>query len=97
MIIMINLGMVKTAVGFVIGIGVEAIVDNGIKAITPSNMKGYKKACVWLAGLAISGMVAKGAIKYGEDTIDSAFNGVKKMVEAENQEEVKEEKQEAEV
>jgi hypothetical protein len=87
---MINIKTVKTVVGVVVSIGVGAIVDNAIKATTPSNTKGLKKLAVWVGGIVLSGMVTEAAIKYGEEKIDSAFTGVKKMVEEEKQEENKE-------
>ena len=63
---------VKTGVGFVVTVGVGAIVGNLVKSTTPVDTSKIIKACIKVGSLVVTGAVGDLAGKYAEEQIDEA-------------------------
>jgi len=63
---------VKTGAGFVIYVGVGAIVGNLIKSTTPADTSKIVKLCIKVGSLLVTGAVGDMAAKYTEEQIDEA-------------------------
>lgn len=70
---------VKLVVSTVASIGIGYIVDNAIKATTPSTIGRVGKLLVVVGGLFLSGMLANMAAKHVDDAIDIGFDAVAKV------------------
>lgn len=65
-----KLKIVKGIVTLVATAGVGIIVGNAIKATTPRDIKNVTKFCIFVGGLALSGIAGDKAGKYVEAQID---------------------------
>lgn len=63
---------VKTGVGFIVTVGVGAIVGNLVKSTTPIDTSKIIKACIKVGSLVLTGAVGDIAGKYAETQIDEA-------------------------
>lgn len=63
---------VKSGVGFVVSVGVGAIVGNLVKSTTPVDTSKIVKACIKVGSLVLSGAVGDIASKYTNEQIDEA-------------------------
>ena len=63
---------VKTGVGFVVTVGVGAIVGNLVKSTTPVDTSKIIKACTKVGSLVVTWAVGDLAGKYAEEQIDEA-------------------------
>lgn len=77
---MINLGMVKSGIQIVTGIGVGLIADNAIEMVKPKNLTGLKKASVKVGGFILSAMAADKATDYVEKVWNKTVEEFKEMV-----------------
>ena len=72
-----NLGLIKSGIQLVSGLGVGLIVDEAVKFVKPNNVVGLKKAAVKLGGFVISMMVADKATDYVGEMWDKTAEGIK--------------------
>ena len=63
---------VKTGVGFVVSVGVGAIVGNLVKSTTPADTSKIIKACIKVGGFVLSSACGEMASNYTDDQIDEA-------------------------
>ena len=63
---------VKTGVGFVVSVGVGAIVGNLVKSTTPADTSKIIKACIKVGGFVLSSACGEIASNYTGDQIDEA-------------------------
>ena len=55
-------------------IGVNSMVGNALKLVVDPNAGKLKKACVFVGGIAISGLVSDAAVKYTDNWISSSVD-----------------------
>lgn len=74
-----KLETVKTVVSCVASIGIGVIVENTIKANTPSTVGKVVKFLTVIGGLVLSGILCTAAEKYVSNTIDNGAKAIKKL------------------
>lgn len=72
--------IVKMVLGVIVSVGVGAIISNVIKTSTPIRVKPIMKACMYIGGVMLSGLVGDQAVKYAEQKVDEIVILVKDMV-----------------
>lgn len=72
---------IKKVGAIVVSIGVGAIINNAVKATTPSTAGLVVKGCIVVGAYVLGSMVAKKAITHMEGEVDSIVKEVKKFVE----------------
>ena len=77
---MMNLDTIKKGLTLVVSIGVSAIINNAIKANTPSTVGILSKICIIVGGVFLSGAVCEKVVDYTEKTIDKTLEDVKERV-----------------
>lgn len=75
-----NLGLIKSGVQIVAGLGAGMIADEALKKIAPPALKGLKGVAVKVGGAVLSMMVADKASTYVEETWDKTVNDLKEIV-----------------
>ena len=75
---------VKSGVGFVVSVGVGAIVGNLVKSTTPVDTSKIVKACIKVGSLVLSGAVGDIASKYTNEQIDEAVIFAEGFIKPEN-------------
>jgi hypothetical protein len=71
-----DLSILKTASGIVVGTGVGKIVGNVVKSVTPEDLSRANKLAYRVGGWALSGFIAGKTIEYVEGQIDSLEKGI---------------------
>ena len=88
-----NLGLIKSGIQLISGLGVGLIADEAVKMAKPKNLMGLKKVAVKLGGFVISMMVADKATDYVGEMWDRTATEIKSVIKP--KEEVTEEEIEA--
>jgi hypothetical protein len=70
----------KAVTGIAVGIGIESIVSNAVKATTPSDKSTLSKACTWMGVFVLAGMLVNKAIDYTDNAIDMTVDYVNKTM-----------------
>lgn len=91
---MLKIGLVKSAIQLVAGMGVGYIADSAIDMVKPKNFTGLKRWAVKIGAFTLSAMAADKATDYVETVWDNTANEIKNFVGP--KEEVTEEEVEAE-
>ena len=78
---------VKTGVGFVVSVGVGAIVGNLVKSTTPADTSKIIKACIKVGGFVLSSACGEIASNYTDDQIDEAVIFAEGFIKPEESEE----------
>ena len=79
-----NLGLIKSGIQIISGIGVGYIADAAIDMVKPKNLTGLKKVAVKVGGFVLSAMVADKASNYVEEMWDSTVGEVKDFIKPED-------------
>lgn len=77
---MIKLGMFKTGIQILTGIGVGALADEAIKLVKPQNLTGIKKVAVKVGGFIVSAMAVDKVTDYVEDVWNDTAEKVKDFI-----------------
>ena len=77
---MVKMGLVKSAVQLVTGIGVGYIADSAIEMVKPKHFTGLKKASVKVGAFVLSAMAADKATDYVEKVWNETAEQVKEFV-----------------
>jgi len=75
-----KLELLKSAAGFVVSVGVGAIVGNAVQSTTPDTTGTFKKVCVCVGSFVLASMIKHEAVKYTENKIDDTVVQVKDKV-----------------
>lgn len=75
-----NLGLVKSGIQIISGIGVGYIVEEAIKIVKPKNLVGLKKIAVKVGGYTLAAMAADKAADYVEERWDKAVEEIRDFV-----------------
>jgi hypothetical protein len=73
--------LVKVISGFIVSMGVGAIVGNTIKLTTPQSIGLAKKISIGIGGLVLSSMIGDYTSKYADKKIDETAEEIKKLVD----------------
>lgn len=77
---MIKLGLVKSGIQILTGLGVGYIADEALKMVKPKNLTGLKKLAVKVGAFTLSAMAADKATDYVEDLWNDTAEKVKDFV-----------------
>ena len=77
---MIKLGLVKSGIQILTGLGVGYIADEALKMVKPKNLTGLKKLAVKVGAFTLSAMAADKATDYVEGVWDDAADKIKDFV-----------------
>lgn len=77
---MFKIGLVKTGVQILTGLGVGALADEGLKLLKPKNLTGLKKMAVQVGSFVISSLAAEKAMDYVEDVWNSTADAIKDLI-----------------
>ena len=77
---MINLGMIKSGIQIVTGIGVGYIADSAIEMVKPKNFTGVKKFTVKVGAFVLSAMAADRATDYVERMWNETADQIREFV-----------------
>ena len=72
-----KIDVVKTIAGIVSGIGSGVVINNIIKATTPSNLGTFSKIGVAIGGFILSSIISDKASQYAEELVDTTVNSIK--------------------
>lgn len=75
-----NLGLIKSGIQLVSGLGVGLIADEALKMAKPKNLMGLKKVAVKFGGVVISMMVADKATDYVGEMWDRTATEIKSVI-----------------
>lgn len=81
-------GIIKTGVGFVAGACASVVVENAIKATTPTVVNEVSKAMIKVGSFFIGGLVAMKVMEYNDqlfDEVKDAVDAVKELSELETE------------
>jgi hypothetical protein len=78
--IMSKLEIIKKVGGFIVSMGVGAIVNNAVKATTPIFTHPIKRVCIAIGTVVLGAMISDKAVQYTEKTIDETAIEIKKAV-----------------
>lgn len=77
---MFKIGLVKTGIQILTGLGVGALADEGLKLLKPKNLTGIKKMAVNVGSFVISSLAAEKAMDYVEDVWNSTAESIRAFV-----------------
>jgi hypothetical protein len=77
---MIKLGLIKSGIQLITGLGVGYIADEGIKIIKPKNLTGLKRWSVKVGAFVLSAMAADKATEYVGEVWDNTVDEIKDFV-----------------
>lgn len=75
-----NLGLIKSGIQLISGLGVGLIADEAVKMAKPKNLMGLKKVAVKVGGWVISMMVADKATDYIGEVWDKTAGEIKSVI-----------------
>lgn len=76
---MLKLGLIKSGIQLVTGMGVGYIADNALAMVKPKNFTGIRKVAVNVGGFVLSAMAADKATDYIEKIWDDTANQIKDL------------------
>jgi uncharacterized membrane protein len=71
-----KLDLLKSLAGFIVSMGVGAVVGNAIKASTPTDIRRFSKITYAVGGFVLSNMVGDFASRYVSDQIDEVAENI---------------------
>lgn len=74
-----KIGLVKSGIQLITGIGVGYIADNAIEMVKPKNLTGLKKVAVKVGAFTLSAMAADKATDYVEDIWNDTADQIKDL------------------
>ena len=74
---MLKLGLIKSGIQILTGMGVGYIADNAIDMVKPKNLTGIKKVAVKVGAFTLSAMAADKATDYIEDIWNGTVDEIK--------------------
>ena len=77
--------VIKTIGRVVVSIGIGAVAINMIKSTTPEDAKAFKKSCIGLGRLCISGLAASAASHTFGETVDVISESVERIIQERNE------------
>lgn len=88
---MIKLGLIKSGIQIIAGMGAGYIADEAINMVKPKNLTGLKKISVKVGAFVMSAMAADKVTDYIEDVWNNTADEIKDFVGPKEEEETEEE------
>ena len=76
-----KIGLIKSGIQLITGIGVGYIADNAIEMVKPKNLTGLKKVAVKVGAFTLSAMAADKATDYIENVWNDTTEQIKDLFE----------------
>lgn len=76
-----KIGLIKSGIQLITGIGVGYIADNAIEMVKPKNLTGLKKVAVKVGAFTLSAMAADKATDYIENVWNDTEEQIKDLFE----------------
>lgn len=76
-----KIGLIKSGIQLITGIGVGYIADNAIEMVKPKNLTGLKKVAVKVGAFTLSAMAADKATDYIENVWNDTAEQIKDLFE----------------
>lgn len=88
---MFKIGLIKSGIQIIAGLGTGFIVDNALDIVKPKNLTGLKKMAVKVGAFTMSAMAADKVSDYIEEKWDGTIEEIKDLVKPKEEVETEEE------